>query len=91
MRQVKELAVKRETFEGFSNFQEWATKNGPFGAVVDGANVGLYHSNYEGGKFSFAQVIFVHFGFVENEYDEHDQFLYHSILEFSFRSCLLTL
>uniref|UniRef100_J3LBP4 ribonuclease P n=1 Tax=Oryza brachyantha TaxID=4533 RepID=J3LBP4_ORYBR len=39
---VAKLAIKRERRSNFENFQKWLEKHGPFDAVVDGANVGLY-------------------------------------------------
>ncbi|KAF0933731.1 hypothetical protein E2562_019208, partial [Oryza meyeriana var. granulata] len=39
---VAKLAIKRERRSNFENFQKWLEKHGPFEAVVDGANVGLF-------------------------------------------------
>ncbi|EEC72897.1 hypothetical protein OsI_06719 [Oryza sativa Indica Group] len=39
---VAKLAIKRERRSNFDNFQKWLEKHGPFDAVVDGANVGLF-------------------------------------------------
>ncbi|KAK9069551.1 hypothetical protein SSX86_011455 [Deinandra increscens subsp. villosa] len=39
------LACQRETRADFLQFQEWLQKNGPFDAVVDGANVGYIAQN----------------------------------------------
>ena len=37
-------------------YMEWLERHGPFGAVVDGANVALYGQNFEQGGFTFAQI-----------------------------------
>lgn len=37
-------------------FKEWLTRHGPFGAVVDGANVALFGQNFESGGFNFGQI-----------------------------------
>ncbi|KAK3143259.1 hypothetical protein QOZ80_4AG0298190 [Eleusine coracana subsp. coracana] len=47
-----ELASKREVKEDFLTFQNWLRRHGPFDAVIDAANVGLYNSK----AFSFSQV-----------------------------------
>ncbi|TVU16729.1 hypothetical protein EJB05_40306, partial [Eragrostis curvula] len=47
-----ELASKREVKEDFLTFQRWLRRHGPFDAVIDAANVGLYNSKV----FSFSQV-----------------------------------
>ncbi|KAJ1278948.1 hypothetical protein BS78_04G117600 [Paspalum vaginatum] len=39
---VAKLAMKRERHSNFENFQKWLEKHGPFEAVVDAANVGLF-------------------------------------------------
>uniref|UniRef100_A0ACD5Z766 Uncharacterized protein n=1 Tax=Avena sativa TaxID=4498 RepID=A0ACD5Z766_AVESA len=49
---LTELACKREVREDFLRFQEWLRRHGPFDAVIDAANVGLYNSK----AFSFSQV-----------------------------------
>ena len=43
------------------NFCHWLgnRKGKPFTAIVDGANVGYYMQNFEGGRFSFHQIQFV--------------------------------
>ncbi|KAL4179849.1 hypothetical protein AMTRI_Chr13g122180 [Amborella trichopoda] len=46
------LASQREVRANFASFQDWLGKNGPFEAVVDGANVGLYDQH----NFSFFQL-----------------------------------
>lgn len=52
---VAELAFQREhnSYE-FQAFQEWLDENGPFEAIIDGANIGLYNSQARG--FNFTQV-----------------------------------
>ncbi|VFQ63627.1 unnamed protein product [Cuscuta campestris] len=49
---LTELASKREAKNTFLHFQEWLKRNGPFDAVVDGANVSLLNSQ----EFSFLQL-----------------------------------
>ncbi|XP_056162126.1 proteinaceous RNase P 1, chloroplastic/mitochondrial-like [Syzygium oleosum] len=39
---VAALALKREKNSSFQKFQKWLDYNGPFEAVIDGANVGLF-------------------------------------------------
>ena len=56
-RGVAALAAQRERkprdFEAFVAFLD---RNGPYGAVVDGANAALFGQNWEEGGFSFAQI-----------------------------------
>ena len=33
-------------------FKAWLARHGPFGAVIDGANVALYGQNFETGGFT---------------------------------------
>ncbi|KAL4448170.1 hypothetical protein ABPG75_005389 [Micractinium tetrahymenae] len=40
----------------FQQFKEWLAKHGPFGAVIDGANVALFGQNFESGGFNFGQI-----------------------------------
>ncbi|KAL6651683.1 hypothetical protein ACP70R_010608 [Stipagrostis hirtigluma subsp. patula] len=49
---LTELACKREVKGDFLGFQHWLRRHGPFDAVIDAANVGLYNSK----AFSFSQV-----------------------------------
>lgn len=42
---VATIARKREKHKSFEKFQKWLDYYGPFEAVVDGANVGLYSQN----------------------------------------------
>lgn len=49
---LSELACNREVKAGFAQFQEWLQRNGPFDAVVDGANVGLIKAD----TFNFYQL-----------------------------------
>jgi proteinaceous RNase P len=54
---VADLAAKQERQPNdFKLFVEWLEQHGPFGAVVDAANVAFYGQNYESGGFSFAQI-----------------------------------
>ncbi|XP_020089072.1 proteinaceous RNase P 1, chloroplastic/mitochondrial [Ananas comosus] len=46
------LASQREVKADFLGFQEWLERNGPFDAVIDAANVGLYNQK----NFSFFQL-----------------------------------
>lgn len=39
-----------------AQFKAWLARHGPFGAVVDGANVALYGQNFEKGGFNFGQI-----------------------------------
>ena len=36
--------------------QAWLDEHGPFDAIVDGANIGLYNQNFGEGGFNFFQV-----------------------------------
>eukprot|EP01018_Ginkgo_biloba_P021351 Gb_34667 [translate_table: standard] len=47
------LACEKELKSRFTSFQEWLDDHGPFEAVVDGANVGLYQ---QVNAFSFTQL-----------------------------------
>lgn len=49
---LAELACNREVRDDFVRFQDWLHRHGPFDAVIDAANVGLYKSK----AFSFSQV-----------------------------------
>lgn len=49
---LTELAIKLEAREDFLSFQSWLRRHGPFDAVIDAANVGLYKSK----DFCFSQV-----------------------------------
>eukprot|EP00250_Pteridium_aquilinum_P003490 c13809_g1_i1 orf=230-3028(-) len=52
---VAELAMQREyNSNEFVAFQEWLDENGPFEAVLDGANIGMYNSALRG--FNYKQV-----------------------------------
>lgn len=54
---VAALAAQRERkprdFEAFCGF---LSRHGPYGVIVDGANVALFGQNYDTGGFSFAQL-----------------------------------
>ncbi len=43
-----------------SQFLSWLEEHGPFGAVIDAANVALYGQNFESGGFNFGQIKSVH-------------------------------
>ncbi|KAF3773973.1 Proteinaceous RNase P 1 [Nymphaea thermarum] len=51
---LAELACQREVKTNFTKFQDWLKNNGPFDAVVDGANVGLFNQGTYG--FNFFQL-----------------------------------
>ena len=54
---VATLARSRERRPSdFDDFVAWLSKRGPFGAVVDGANVALFGQNWERGGFDFGQL-----------------------------------
>ncbi|KAG0632419.1 hypothetical protein M758_1G327100 [Ceratodon purpureus] len=55
---LSKLACQREAKNNeFKKFQAWLDRHGPFDAIVDGANVGLYNSNSPGGGgFNFYQL-----------------------------------
>eukprot|EP00887_Chlorella_sp_A99_P004138 scaffold23.g4138.t1 len=54
---IAQLAAKQERKPGaFQSFMDWLGRHGPFGAVVDGANVALYGQNFETGGFTFGQI-----------------------------------
>ena len=40
----------------FETFRRWLDANGPFGCVIDGANVALYGQNFADGGFDFGQI-----------------------------------
>jgi len=37
-------------------FISWLEENGPFGVIIDAANVAFYGQNFESGGFSFYQI-----------------------------------
>lgn len=54
---VAALAQRQERQpHDFAAFMEWLEANGPFGAVVDAANVAFYGQNFASGGFTFAQI-----------------------------------
>ena len=56
-RGVAALAAQRERKpRDFEAFVAFLGRNGPYGAVVDGANAALFGQNWEEGGFSFAQI-----------------------------------
>ncbi|KAK4385766.1 Proteinaceous RNase P 1, chloroplastic/mitochondrial [Sesamum angolense] len=50
---LAKLACEKEARTNFAKFQEWLQRNGPFDAVVDGANLGLANQH----TFSFPQIM----------------------------------
>lgn len=54
---VVALAAQRERKpRDFEAFRGFLSRHGPYGAVVDGANVALFGQNHDTGGFSFAQL-----------------------------------
>nr|BAP69208.1 pentatricopeptide repeat protein [Physcomitrium patens] len=54
---LSELACQREGKNNeFKKFQAWLNRHGPFDAIVDGANVGLFNQNFVDGGFNFHQL-----------------------------------
>ncbi|KAL2603159.1 hypothetical protein R1flu_017246 [Riccia fluitans] len=54
---LAKLACEREAKPNdFKKFQEWFEQHGPFDAIVDGANIGLYNQNFAQGGFNFYQL-----------------------------------
>ena len=54
---IASLAQQKEKRPSdFDTFRAWLDENGPFGYVIDGANVALFGQNWEAGGFSFAQI-----------------------------------
>ena len=54
---IAALATKQERRPNeFEAFRDWLGRHGPFGAVVDGANVALYGQNFEAGGFTLEQI-----------------------------------
>ncbi|BFI32458.1 proteinaceous RNase P [Marchantia polymorpha subsp. ruderalis] len=52
-----DLACAREAKPNdFKKFQEWHERHGPFDAIVDGANIGLFNQNFAQGGFNFYQL-----------------------------------
>ncbi|MCO5610283.1 hypothetical protein L7F22_064519 [Adiantum nelumboides] len=61
---VAKIAMQRERNPNeFVIFQQWLGKNGPFEAVIDGANIGMYNSALRGFNFNQASlVLFINSG-----------------------------
>ena len=56
-RGIAELATKQQRHAAdFTSFKGWLEEHGPFGVVVDAANVAFYGQNFESGGFSFGQI-----------------------------------
>eukprot|EP00249_Psilotum_nudum_P024119 c29098_g1_i3 orf=117-2468(+) len=54
---ITKLAYQREVKpDEFKKFQRWLNEQEPYDAVVDGANVGMYHQNFAEGGFNFQQL-----------------------------------
>eukprot|EP00253_Pinus_taeda_P010705 PITA_10705 len=50
------LALHREAESDFTTYQEWLDNNGPYEAIIDGANVCLYQQKFVERNFSFSQL-----------------------------------
>lgn len=54
---IAEIAQSREKKpDRFKAFMDWLDKHGPYGILVDAANVAFYGQNFEAGGFSFPQI-----------------------------------
>lgn len=54
---IANLAQQKERkADDFLEFQRWLKQNGPFGVIIDGANVALYGQNFSEGGFDFQQI-----------------------------------
>ena len=54
---IATLASKQEKRPlDFETFVKWLDDNGPYGVVIDAANVAFYGQNFDAGGFSFAQI-----------------------------------
>lgn len=42
--------------DDFLAFQQWLERNGPFGLLIDGANLALCGQNFTEGGFNFRQI-----------------------------------
>ncbi|KAF9609734.1 hypothetical protein IFM89_018182 [Coptis chinensis] len=51
-KELSRLACQKEVQANFNSFEDWIRRNGPFDAVIDGANVSLNNSH----SFSFFQL-----------------------------------
>lgn len=50
------LVIQERKADDFLEFQQWLEKNGPFGLVIDGANLALFGQNFTEGGFHFSQI-----------------------------------
>lgn len=54
---IADLAKKHERHPNdFQSFVKWLDANGPFGVVVDAANVAFFGQNFDSGGFNFSQI-----------------------------------
>ena len=54
---IAALATKQEKHpHEFDSFAQWLNQHGPFGIIIDAANVAFYGQNFETGGFSFPQI-----------------------------------
>lgn len=54
---IEDLAKRHERHPNdFRSFVQWLDANGPFGVVVDAANVAFFGQNFDSGGFNFSQI-----------------------------------
>jgi proteinaceous RNase P len=54
---IASLAKKHgKRADEFDGFVKWLNEHGPFGVVIDAANVAFYNQNFESGGFNFSQI-----------------------------------
>ncbi len=54
---IASLAKKHgKRADEFDGFVKWLKEHGPFGVVIDAANVAFYNQNFESGGFNFSQI-----------------------------------
>lgn len=56
MLMIIRVAPQERKANDFETFQRWLDANGPFGCVIDGANVALFGQNFAEGGFDFGQI-----------------------------------
>ena len=56
-RGISSLAEKQgKRPDDFHGFVKWLDEHGPFGVIIDAANVAFYNQNFESGGFNFSQI-----------------------------------
>jgi len=54
---IARLAKKHgKRADEFDDFVAWLKEHGPFGVIIDAANVAFYNQNFESGGFNFSQI-----------------------------------